>query len=99
SQGLALRLATERPGEFAAVLDDRINLATRTCFSRPPNATETKLLRDYVRHQASSFRQDSAAAMSLTTPALRQLLDAPEAASLVLLARTLFNADNFITRE
>ncbi len=99
AQGLALRLATERPGEFAAVLDDRINLATRACFSRPPNETEAKLLRDYVRQQVSSFREDPAAAKSLTTPALRQILDAPEAASLVLLARTLFNADNFITRE
>lgn len=99
AQGLAVRLATERPGEFAEVLDDRIDLATRACFSRPPNETEAKLLRDYVRQQAASFQQDSAAAVSLTTPALRQLMAAPEAASLVLLARTLFNADNFITRE
>ena len=99
AQGLALRLVTERPGEFAAVLDDRINLATQICFSRPPNTTEAKLLRDYVRQQVSSFCEDSVAAVSLTTPALRQLLDAPEAAGLVLLARTLFNADNFITRE
>ena len=99
AQGLALRLATERRGEFAAVLDDRINLAALTCFSRPPNADEAKLLRDYVGQQVLSFREDAAAAKSLTTPALRQILDAPEAASLVLLARTLFNADNFITRE
>jgi len=99
AQGLALRLANEVPGDFEATLNERIRRGTLLCFSRPPNETEAKVLRNYVRGQVDDFRNDERSAEALTTPALRQTVGAPEAASLVLLSRTLFNADNFITRE
>jgi hypothetical protein len=99
AQGLALRLATERPGDFEDVLDERIRRATLLCFSRPPNETEQQVLRAYVLGELAALRNDLKGANVLTTPALRESLSAPEGAALVLLARSLFNADNFITRE
>jgi hypothetical protein len=99
AQGLALRLENEVPGEFAATLDDRIRRAFLLCLSREPNATEQRVLREFVTREVAAFQTDAAAAEALTTPALRQTVPAAEAAGLVLLARALFNADNFITRE
>lgn len=99
AQGLALRLAIEVPGEFAATLDDRIHRATLLCLSRKPNATEQRVLREFVTREVAAFQNDAAAAEALATPALRKVAAAPEASGLVLLARTLLNTDNFITRE
>ncbi|MBS0202174.1 MAG: PSD1 domain-containing protein [Planctomycetes bacterium] len=95
AQGLALRLAIECPDG----LDRRIARAVMLCFGRPATKVETQVLNDYVTAQVADFTKDPSAAEKLLTPALRAKLPAAEAASLVLLARTLFNADNFITRE
>lgn len=101
AQGLALRLVTDMPAKasFAEKLDERIAHAVLLCFSRLPTEREVRVLRDLVTAQAADFARDMPAADKLTTPALRQHLPSSEAASLVLLARVLFNADNFITRE
>jgi len=99
AQGLALRLATEVPGGFEATLDDRIRRAALLCFSREPTVKETQVLRDYLQREWTSFQKDTMATEALTTPTLRQAVPPADAASLVILARTLFNADNFITRE
>jgi hypothetical protein len=115
AQGLALRLIRERPmpwralpGSSAArpqyetsvsVLDDVIAHAVLLCYCRPPTKVEAHVLRDYVTAQVADFEDDREAADRLITPALRGPLPPAQAASLVLLARTLFNADNFITRE
>jgi mono/diheme cytochrome c family protein len=99
AQGLAARLANECPGPFAEQLDARIARGVRLCFGRQPTITEAHVLRDYVTAQATDLESDSTSADRLTTSSLRQSLKAHEAAGLVLLARTLLNADNFITRE
>jgi len=102
AQGLALRLVHEVPpttGTPTNVLEQRIDRAVRLCFSRSATPREQQVLRDLVRTSVIDFEKDTASATALTTEALRQQLAAPEAAGLVLLARTLFNADNFITRE
>lgn len=107
AQGLALRLAnTTSPDHrasgtspFPSMLNHRIEQAVLLCFGRPPSAVEARALRDYVTAQVAEFEQDPSAAEKLLTPALRQQLKPSEAASLVLLARVLFNADAFITRE
>jgi hypothetical protein len=99
AQGLALRLAIECPGPFAATLDERIVRGTLLCFGRQPTETEARVLKDYLTVQVADFANDPTAAEELTTYTLRDKLPAAEAAGLVLLARTLFNADNFITRE
>ena len=109
SQGLALRLATEisngNPAEeetaatFARLLDDRIQRAVLLTFSRHPTRREAGALREFVLAQLADFSRDLASADKLITPELRRRLSGDQAASLVLLARVLFNADNFITRE
>jgi hypothetical protein len=99
AQGLVARLVHEVPGEFRATLDARIDRACRLCFSRRPTDGERGVLRQYVMEQEQSLRNDADAANALTTAALRTELSPSQAAGLVLLARALFNADNFITRE
>jgi hypothetical protein len=115
AQGLALRLIRERPMPWralpgssterpryetsVAVLDDVIAHAVSLCYCRPPTKVEAQVLRDYITAQVADFEDDREAADRLITPALRGKLPPAQAASLVLLARTLFNADNFITRE
>ncbi len=99
SRALAVRLVADVPGPFAATLDQRIDRAALLCFARKPTTGEAKALRDFVIAQVAEFDDDRTAADKLTSPALRGRLPASEGAALVLLARALFNADNFITRE
>ena len=103
AQGVALRLTTEpspaTAETFISTLDARISHAVLLCFGRTPTTVETQVLRDFVIDQRAGFQQDNTAAEQLTTPALRSRRPAADAAALVLLARTLFNADAFITRE
>lgn len=108
AQGLALRLTREiMPGEsrgdgqssFAKQLDQRIALATQLCFGRSPTDREAITLRDYVLASVAELANDQQSTERLTTAALRDVLSPAEGAGLVLLARALFNADNFITRE
>ncbi len=108
AQGLALRLTREvmpRTGRdralfsFEVQLDQRIALATQLCFGRSPTEREARALRDYVLASVDELQNDQQSAERLTTTALRGVLSPAEGAGLVLLARALFNADNFITRE
>jgi hypothetical protein len=99
ARALAVRLVADVPGPFAATLDERIDRAALLCFARKPTTGEAKALRDFVIAQVAEFDDDRSAADKLTSPALRARLPASEGAALVLLARALFNADNFITRE
>ncbi len=99
SQGLALRLASEIPGEFSTTLDARLQRGGRLCFSRDLTPIEHTVLRDYLRKEHAVFTQNMTAAEALTNDPLRKIVTASEGACLVLLARALFNADNFITRE
>ncbi len=99
AQGLALRLAREIPGSFEATLEKRLRLAANLCFSRDLSPAELTVLADYLRQEQNIISRDPMAAEPLTTAALRESVSTADAASLVILARTIFNADNFITRE
>ena len=99
SQGLALRLAVELPGDARERLDDRIQLGSLLCLARPTSEIEQRLLREYALRQLDDLTRDAAAAEALTTPALRTAATPGGGATLVLIARALLNTDNFITRE
>jgi hypothetical protein len=99
ARGLAQRLAAEVPGEFVSTLDARIRLGAVLCWSRVPTSAEAAVLRRFVELERMALEQDPVAATALTSDTLRQSVSDPDAAGLVLLARTLFNADNFISRE
>jgi hypothetical protein len=104
AQALALRLAettaaASRTDSFAGQLDARIEQGVVLCFGRKPTDAEKRVLRDLVVHLVEDFAGDLVAAEKLTTPALRRKLPPDQAAALVVLVRTLFNADVFITRE
>jgi mono/diheme cytochrome c family protein len=101
--GLAARLLGEQYYDDGAL----IHRAFRICLSRQPTQAETDRLTTFLARE----RQRYAAGATATTELLRgggpagELLaisgaaPAPEKAALVLLARVLFNLDEFITRE
>lgn len=96
AQALALRLAKEAPGE----LESQIQLGCQLCFSRPPSSEETRILTDFANQQLQAWQADPDAAKTFATAELLAEIEQPEmAATLVSLARVLFNTDNFITRE
>jgi hypothetical protein len=96
AQGFAARLLRELPN---AGLEERLRRAFRLALGRDAEAQELALLLEYARAQASDFSHDDAAARAVAGPTLAKSFSPAEAAALVAAARTLFNTDNFITRE
>ncbi len=96
AQGLVARLLRELP---AGSLDARLRRAFRLTLSREPGPGEFAILREFTRAQADSFAADEGAARAVAGPALANAPQPAETAALVAAARTLFNTDNFITRE
>jgi hypothetical protein len=93
---LAERVLRDRPGESDAV---RVRYAFRLCLCRLPTAAESTILEQFVAGQQRRL---------LRAPQeVRQLVGAETAsddlvtrrAAYVLLARLLFNLDEFVTRE
>lgn len=99
AQGLAMRVAHDVPGDFTPTLKARIQHAARLCFSRTLSSTECQVLDDYLRQEHAGFVNDPAAATPLAGVKADKTIPPADAACLVLLARALFNADSFITRE
>ena len=96
AQGLAARVLREVPTGDA---EARIRRAFALCLCREPGAKELAILRAYHTAQLADFTADTAAAAKLLSPALAKTPAPAETAALVAIARTLFNTDNFITRE
>ncbi len=96
AQGLAARVLREVPASDA---DGRMRRAFALCLCREPGAKELAILRRYHAAQLADFTADPDAAKKLLSPALAQTPAPAEAAALTAVARTLFNTDNFITRE
>ncbi|MDX1966148.1 MAG: PSD1 and planctomycete cytochrome C domain-containing protein [Planctomycetaceae bacterium] len=99
AQGLAQRVITESSGDAATPRETRIERAFWITNGRAPTSAERAVLVEYLRRTTAEFAADASGAEALTTAELRALAPAAEAAALVLVARTLFNTDNFITRE
>ncbi|MDQ3624465.1 MAG: DUF1549 and DUF1553 domain-containing protein, partial [Verrucomicrobiota bacterium] len=101
AQGLAGRVLREISGsDDEGTIDARLRRAFALTLSRAPSAKELELLRGYYTRQVESFAGDLAGAKALASSELAQSTPQPEiAAAMVCVARTLFNTDNFITRE
>jgi mono/diheme cytochrome c family protein len=100
--GLACRLLNEHLTNDGSLIDR----AFRICLGRPPSDAESERLVAFLTRERQRCAADSAATEELLHgggPAGEALAGLPaprsEKASLVLLARVLFNLDEFITRE
>ena len=97
AQGLAARVLRETPG---AAEDARLRRAFSLTLCREPSAKELTILHGYFASLVSDFSDNTAATKSLLSEALAKSSEPPATtAALVCVARTLFNTDNFITRE
>jgi hypothetical protein len=97
AQGLAARVLREMPD---AGVEDRLRHAFSLALCREPTAKEFNILRSYYWSVATGFVNDPASTKSLLNETLVQSKEPPAAAAaLVCVGRTLFNTDNFITRE
>ncbi|GMW01114.1 MAG: hypothetical protein AMXMBFR84_22510 [Candidatus Hydrogenedentota bacterium] len=75
---------------------DRIRRMTRICLGREPNAVETELMLTLLERQRNRYSNapDQARAVFATDAAI-----AAEGAAWTMVARTILNLDEFITRE
>jgi hypothetical protein len=97
---LAERLMTETPS--AAGPAARISLAFRLALARPPRPAELAALRDYFDKQWSAYRADPAAAHRLLEVGESPRdgrLDAPELAAWTMVASTILNLDETMTKN
>ncbi|MED5584893.1 MAG: PSD1 and planctomycete cytochrome C domain-containing protein [Verrucomicrobiota bacterium] len=100
AKGLAMRVINEVPGEAAAQRKARIKRAVMLALGRPPGIKELEILSNYAEKAVKDFQQDPTSAKALLKESFQTHdTSLPEAASLVSIARTIFNTDNFITRE
>lgn len=96
AQALARRVLKEKPGAAA----ERVRHAFRTCLSREPSTTEARRLEQLHREMLELCRKNAAEAKKLAGPAsLPEGVEAEEVAAWVVVARTILNLDEFITRE
>ena len=100
AKGLAMRVINEVPGEATAQRKARIQRAVMLALGRPPGIKELEILSNYAEKAVKDFQQDPTSAKALLKESFQTHdTSLPEAASLVSIARTIFNTDNFITRE
>ncbi len=95
AQGLAKRMQTECGGDDRA----RVAWAFKLCFARTPTEAETDALVALLDAQRETFRDAEAFAETLAAGHRPKDAAAADAAAHVVLARTLINLDEFITRE
>lgn len=99
AQGLAERVVAELPGPASETLKARLDRMFVIALCRDPSDRERQQLQAFAQSLTDDFEIDTDAAKKIATPALLTTTTAPDAATLVLIARTIFNTDNFITRE
>ena len=99
AQGLAARVIHEVPGDAGAQRDARIQRACELALCRKPSLSELEILIEYASETAADFKSSPDDAAALLDSRLRVGIPAHEAAALVAVARSIFNTDNFITRE
>lgn len=101
AQRLARRIIDEVPRDLTeTLLSDRIDHGFQLCLSRSPTAAEKSAVTTLFNQQQDLCQQDPAAAKALlgTTP-IPSGTTTEELAGWVLVARTLLNLDEFITKE
>lgn len=99
ARALALRVTTEMPESETT---EQLDRAFRLSLSRTPTPDELAILSDLHQRLIESFQGDAAAEVQAWLGDERMKMSADQsqrAAALVAICRTLFNTDNFITRE
>jgi hypothetical protein len=102
AQNLARRVVGESPqGETAEETHQRrLEYAFRLCLARTPDAVERDAVEKLFRSQVDICRRDPQAAQAILGSSPTQSSTPPEElAGWVIVARTLMNLDEFITRE
>jgi len=95
AQALARRVSAEK----AAPLEERMRYAFLLCVGRPPTVEEAGDLKGlFAKVRKIYFDAPEPAIRIASKPALRDL-PAPEAAAWAVVARTILNLDELITRE
>lgn len=94
AQGLARRVLTEAP----STPQGRLHYAFRLCFGRGPTSSELGRSLAYVERERERFAHGSDTSGSLA-PAHLEGVDQRTAAAWVVLASSLLNTDEFLTRE
>jgi hypothetical protein len=95
---LAERLLTEAADDP----DARIALAFRLCTARPPSGAERALLRELFQQQIAAYRDDPDAALKLLRVGespRNESLDVSELAAWTMVASTILNLDETVTKN
>lgn len=95
SQALAARLIGTGNGNDA----ERIATAFRLCTGRTPDDEERAILGKLLERQRNAFAADEASAAKLAGGRMPKGTAAPEFAAWTIVARTLLNLDETVTRE
>ena len=95
AQALGRRICTEA-GESA---EDRIRHAFRLCLAREPAERELSKLAALWKTEHETFKEDAALAREVVGGEPPEGVALAQAASWVLLGRTILNLDEFVTRE
>jgi hypothetical protein len=100
AQSLGRRVMTEAPlDSTSSPVPQRIRHTFRLCLSREPDALEYERLGQLYQEFLSAARLNPAEAARLAGSQLPANSDASETAAWILLARTVMNLDEFVTRE
>ena len=78
---------------------DRLGLAIQMALSRKPEVFEVLTLADLLADSRSFYRRHPEEAVRLVGPHVAEGVDPAENASWVVVARTILNLDEFITRQ
>jgi hypothetical protein len=82
--------------------DARIELAFRLATARPPRPAERAVLRTLFEEQRAAFRDDARAALELLRVGespREESLDVPELAAWTIVASTILNLDETVTKN
>ena len=95
AQNLAQRAMTCGATDAA----ERLRWAFKTCLSRMPSEAELKLLTDLLAQQQAFYADKAELAAKIAGPAASAAPTPAEAAAYTIVARTILNVDEFVTRE
>ena len=95
AQALAARVLKEAPSDNAG----RIDYAFRLCLARTPDADERQILLKLLDEQTATYAKDGAEAKSVSGNYCPVTMSSEAFAPWVIVARTVLNVDEVITRE
>ena len=101
AQFLARRMARFTESHGPATVKDRIRFGFQLCLTRKPLEPELDLLNQLYLDQLQQFKHDHKTAQTIVGNHLstENTLETSRMAAFIAVARTLFNTDEFITRD